>query len=78
MCGLRTRPRTDVDPPRVELTSAGGAYRLAASGRQLVYSMSMIVINRQTDTLCRRFCDNCEGRVKAAVQAPTISATRQT
>ena len=29
MCGLRTRPRTDVDPPRVELPSAG-AYRLAA------------------------------------------------
>ena len=23
-CGLRTRPRTDVDPPRVELPSAGG------------------------------------------------------
>ena len=31
MCGLRTRPRTDVDPPRVELPSAG-AYRLAARG----------------------------------------------
>ena len=29
MCGLRTRPRTDVDPPRVELTSLG-AYLLAA------------------------------------------------
>jgi len=24
MCGLRTRPRTDADPPRVELQSAGG------------------------------------------------------
>ena len=24
MCGLRTRPRTDVDPPRVELPSWGG------------------------------------------------------
>ena len=24
MCGLRTRPRTDVDPPRVELPSAAG------------------------------------------------------
>jgi len=24
MCGLRTRPRTDVDPPHVELPSAGG------------------------------------------------------
>jgi len=33
-CGLRTRPRTDVDPPRVELPSAAGipAYRLAAPG----------------------------------------------
>ena len=31
MCGLRTRPRTDVDPPRVELPSAG-VYRLAAPG----------------------------------------------
>ena len=35
MCGLRTRPRTDVDPSRffatVELPSAG-AYRLAAPG----------------------------------------------
>ena len=29
MCGLRTRPRTDVDPLQVELPSAG-AYRLAA------------------------------------------------
>ena len=33
MCGLLTRPRTDVDPPRVELPSAGGAYRLAAPRR---------------------------------------------
>ena len=24
VCGLRTRPRTDVDPPQVELPSAGG------------------------------------------------------
>ena len=33
MCGLRTRRRTDVDPPRVELSSAKvGAYRLAAAG----------------------------------------------
>jgi len=31
MCGLRTRPRTDVDPPRVELPSAG-TYRFAGSG----------------------------------------------
>ena len=32
MCGLRTCPRTDVDPPRVELPSGGGAYHLAAPG----------------------------------------------
>ena len=32
MYGLWTRPRTDVDPPRVELPSGGGAYRLAAPG----------------------------------------------
>ena len=31
MCGRRTHPRTDVDPPRVELPSAG-AYRLAVPG----------------------------------------------
>jgi len=31
VCEQRTRPRTDVDPPRVELPSAG-AYRLAAPG----------------------------------------------
>ena len=32
MCGLWTRPRTDVDPPRVELPSAGEAYLLAVPG----------------------------------------------
>ena len=31
VCGLQTRPRTDVDPPRVELPSSW-AYRLAAPG----------------------------------------------
>jgi len=31
MCELQTRPQTDVNPPRVELPSAG-AYRLAARG----------------------------------------------
>jgi len=31
MCGLRNGPGTDVNPPRVELPSAG-AYRLAAPG----------------------------------------------
>jgi len=37
-CGLRTRPRTDVDPPRVELPSAGGHIVSSASGRHLVIS----------------------------------------
>jgi len=34
MSGLQTRPRTDVDPPRVELPLAGWGreYRLAATG----------------------------------------------
>jgi len=36
MCGLRIRPRTDVDPPRVELPSAG-AYRLASTGAITCY-----------------------------------------
>ena len=50
MCGLRTRPRTDVDPPRFLPPSnchrRGGAYRLAspgvipcsARGRRVAYS----------------------------------------
>ena len=36
MCGLRTRPRTDVDPPRfldrTAIDGGAGAYRLAAPG----------------------------------------------
>ena len=32
MCGLRARPRTNVDPPRVELHRRVGGYRLAAPG----------------------------------------------
>jgi len=44
MCGLRTRPRTDVDPPRfLDRTAIGGAYRLAAPGRYLII---IIIINR--------------------------------
>ena len=33
ICGLRTRPRTKVDQLRVELPSAGEAYRLVAPWR---------------------------------------------
>jgi len=48
MCGLRTRPRKDVNPPRSldpwidadlcfwKICGGGGAYRLAAPGRYLV------------------------------------------
>ena len=36
MCGLRTRPRTDVDPPRVELPSAGGILSHRPWGDNLV------------------------------------------
>ena len=38
MCGLRTRPRTDVDPPRIFGSNCHrqGAYRLAAPGLYLV------------------------------------------
>ena len=34
-CGLRTRPRTDVDPPRVDLPSAGGISSRRPRGGQL-------------------------------------------
>jgi len=36
MCRLRTRSRTDVDPPRVELPSAGGISSRRPRGRYLV------------------------------------------
>jgi len=32
VCGLRTRPRTDVDPPRVELPSAAGGRGKSSRG----------------------------------------------
>jgi len=40
MCGLRTRPSTDVDPPRVELPSAG-AFRLAARGGDTLFVLGL-------------------------------------
>ena len=50
MCGLRTRPRTDLNPRRVELPSVG-AYRLAASGAiacliHPVYSAEIVFRNQ--------------------------------
>ena len=41
VCGLRTRPRTEVDPLRVELPSAG-TYRLAAP-EAITYSVCSYV-----------------------------------
>jgi len=35
MCGLRTRPRTNVDPPRVKLPSAGGISSRRSRGDNL-------------------------------------------
>jgi len=32
ICGLRTRPRTDVDPPRVELPYAGTGHIVSPPG----------------------------------------------
>jgi len=41
VCGLRTRPRTDVDPPRVELPSAGGISSRRPRGDNLLRSISI-------------------------------------
>jgi len=48
MCGLRTRPRTDVDPPRVELPSAG-VYRVAAPGGDTLFFFVLLRIPRRDD-----------------------------
>jgi len=51
MCGLRTRPRTDVDPPRVELPSAGGTSSRRLRGDSLFYHqrglLQLIHVTRQ-------------------------------
>jgi len=52
MCGLQTRPRTDVDPPRfchrrtaIGGGGEGGAYRLAAPGGDtLLYRVLTVVL----------------------------------
>ena len=52
MCGLRTRPRTEVHPPRVELPSAGAAYRLASPGAiTCLDTLADKYTGRHTDTL---------------------------
>ena len=43
MCGLRTRPRTDADPPQfLDRTAIGGGYRLAALGDTLFKPLSRL------------------------------------
>ena len=42
MCGLRTRPRTDVDPLRVELPSAGGISSRRPRGDNLLISTLLL------------------------------------
>ena len=47
-CRLRTRPRTDVDPPRVELPPARGGHIVSPPlGRQLVQISSVQVVRRE-------------------------------
>ena len=43
MCGLRTRQRTDVGPPRVKLPSAGGIYRVAAPAAITCFTCAITV-----------------------------------
>ena len=73
MCGLRTRPRTDVDPPRFLPPSnchrPGGAYRLAAPaevGETLLASqcselyLYLVVCGFLLDKITRDFCTALE------------------
>jgi len=52
VCGLRTRPRTDVDPPRVELPSAGSipSRRSRPIPRTLYYSTQICRLRRPSAT----------------------------
>ena len=51
MCGLRTRPRTDVDPPRVELPSGRGQIVSRPRGDNLLQSErdGDVIINSDDD-----------------------------
>ena len=44
MCGLRTRPRTDVDPSRVELPTARGISSRRPRGDNLFYRGLLICL----------------------------------
>ena len=74
MCGLRTRPRTDVHPPRVELPSAGGIssrrprdYTLFETPRQTDLTRSSAIAEGPRDASCQ--LKSC--------QLPCNSAVRQ-
>ena len=62
MCGLRTRPRTDVDPLRFLRPSnchrRGGAYRLAAPGAIPCYITTCIVVGHSVEV-----CSGCNWSV---------------
>jgi len=53
MCGLRTRPRTDVDPPRVELPSAGGISSRRPRGDNLFYCLFVLYVQQGHAVHCR-------------------------
>ena len=64
MCGLRTRPRTDVDPPRfLDRTAIGGAYRLAVPGRYLVVNRERKKIIHHKQVMDVTFKINLCGRL---------------
>ena len=53
MCGLRTRPRTDVDPPRVELPSTAGGGHIVSAGDNLLLLL-----------LCNSHCTESSGAAR--------------
>jgi len=62
MCGLRTRPRTDVDPPifaTVELPSVGG-HIVSPPRRDTLYECHFNVSLAQCTTFLQLFCGGPE------------------
>jgi len=73
MCGLRTRPRTDVDPPRVELPSAGGISSRRPRGDNLVY-LDVLMADRRTNSAVRplgQFREKNKTIVNIRLETPT-------
>jgi len=56
MCGLRTRPRTDVDPPRVGLPSAAGISSRRPRGDNLFSTLTDFVRLARLAILLARRC----------------------